>query len=275
MLIGDEKLFYEDQKSERIGRLSSDIDLKYVIEQEEKYLNEIDALGIEEEEYSFAIIETLDDESDFLNSTSITEGGDINQSHNRSGLTRSTKQTCDVSVQTDPVIIDKPKLRIKERVCTEDIKMTCANLSSICGLSVENSRLAVQTVCKYMYKHEFYLSQADVNTSCEVGDDPPRKRNCLDLTYVLPSARTISDFKQLQASQVERDAALALLAKVGPVKATLHYDTTSRNSIDGEWPSIISRFSDASEFVLRPMFFAYEDREQIVELSLKPLNDSQ
>ena len=191
MLIGDEKLFYEDQKSERIGRLSSDIDLKYVIEQEEKYLNEIAELGIEEEEYSFAIIETLDDESDFLNSTSIAQDCDINQSHNRSGLTRSTKQTCDVSVQTDPVIIDKPKLRIKERVCTEDIKMTCANLSSICGLSVENSRLAVQTVCKHLYKHEFYLSKADVNTSCDVGDDPPRKRNCLDLTYVLPSARTI------------------------------------------------------------------------------------
>ena len=71
---------------------------------------------------------------------------------------------------------------------------------------------------------------------------------------------------------MERDAALALLAKVGPVKATLHYDTTSRNSIDGEWPSIISRFSDASEFVLRPMFFAYEDREQIVELLTETFN---
>ena len=52
-----------------------------------------------------------------------------------------------------------------------------------------------------------------------------------------------------------------------PPKATLHYDTTSRNSIDGEWPSIIIRFSDGREFVLRPMFFAYEDCEQIIELS--------
>ena len=44
MLKGDKKLFYEDQKSERIGRLSSDTDFQYEIEQEEIHLNEIIAL---------------------------------------------------------------------------------------------------------------------------------------------------------------------------------------------------------------------------------------
>ena len=44
MLKGNEKLFYEDQKSERIGRLSSDIDFQYEIEQEEIHLNENIAL---------------------------------------------------------------------------------------------------------------------------------------------------------------------------------------------------------------------------------------
>ena len=44
MLKGNEKLFYEDQKSERIGRLSSDTDFQYEIEQEEIHLNEIIAL---------------------------------------------------------------------------------------------------------------------------------------------------------------------------------------------------------------------------------------
>ena len=44
VLKGNEKLFYEDQKSERIGRLSSDIDFQYEIEQEEIHLNEIIAL---------------------------------------------------------------------------------------------------------------------------------------------------------------------------------------------------------------------------------------
>ena len=136
-------------------------------------------------------------------------------------------------------------------------------------MSVENSRLATKTVCKYLYKHKFYLSQSDTNASSELDDDPPKKRNCLDLSYVLPSARTISDFKQMQASQVERNAALALLTKVSPVKSTLHYGTTSRNSIDSEWSSIILHFSDGREFVLRPMFFAYEDREQIIELLIE------
>ena len=43
----------------------------------------------------------------------------------------------------------------------------------------------------------------------------------------------------MQASQVERDAALALLNKEIPTKAILHYDTTSRRCVDGEWPAIL------------------------------------
>ena len=88
----------------------------------------------EREEYSFAII---DNDNNDLNSTLINEN-DVNQSYNRSGLTCITRQTCEVSVQTDPVIISKPNLHIKECVCTEDIKTTSANLSSSCGLSIEN-----------------------------------------------------------------------------------------------------------------------------------------
>ena len=44
MLKGDEKLLSEDQKSERIRRLSSDTDFQYEIEQKEIHLNEIIAL---------------------------------------------------------------------------------------------------------------------------------------------------------------------------------------------------------------------------------------
>ena len=83
--------------------------------------------------------------------------------------------------------------------------------------------------------------------------------------YHLASAWIISNFKHMPASQVEQDAALALLTKVCPVKSTLHYDTTSRNSTDDEKPSIILHFLDGREFILHPMFFAYEDREQIIE----------
>ena len=82
----------------------------------------------------------------------------------------------------------------------------------------------------------------------------------------MPSARTISDYKQMQASQVEQDAAIALWSKDENVKSTLHYDITTRNTIDGEWPAIIFYFSNGDKFVLRPLFFAYEDRKQIAEL---------
>ena len=45
------KSCFEDQESERLGRLSSDIDLQYEIELDEKYLNEIAELERKEEEY--------------------------------------------------------------------------------------------------------------------------------------------------------------------------------------------------------------------------------
>ena len=70
----------------------------------------------------------------------------------------------------------------------------------------------------------------------------------------------------MQASQVERDAGLTLLHRPANTKSMLHYDTTSRCQIDGEWPSIILSFSDGTDFELRPLFSANEDREQIVLL---------
>ena len=48
--------------------------------------------------------------------------------------------------------------------------------------------------------------------------------------------------------------------------SALHYDTTTRNTNDGEWPAIIPYFSKGDEYVLRPLLFAYEDRNQIEEL---------
>ena len=106
--------------------------------------------------------------------------------------------------------------------------------------------------------------------------EPPTKKRITgkndNIFYVLPSARTISDYKQMQASQVERDAAMALGSKPDDVKSVLHYDTTLRNKIDGEWPSIILSFSDGRDFELRSIFFAYEDREQIVQLLVESYN---
>ena len=87
------------------------------------------------------------------------------------------------------------------------------------------------------------------------------KKNNKSYEFVLSSAETISDYEYLQTSQAESDVALAMLSKVDDVKITLHYDTRSRNSIDGEWQSIIN-FSDKQHFRLQLLFFTYEDRAQ-------------
>ena len=51
---------------------------------------------------------------------------------------------------------------------------------------------------------------------------------------MLPSAKAVAEYKYLQAFEVECDAAITLISKNKNVKATLHYDTISHNSIYGE-----------------------------------------
>ena len=70
--------------------------------------------------------------SDVMNPTTISNST-IDQSANRSGLVRSTKSVTTVGVQTEPVKPDKPKLRVKRKICTNKIKATYASISSICG----------------------------------------------------------------------------------------------------------------------------------------------
>ena len=91
-----------------------------------------------------------------------------------------------------------------------------------------------------------YLS-APVTELNPQNEEPPtkqlRKEAMKDENYanVLPSARTISDFKEMQASKIETNVAIALIKKKRSVKITLHFDMTSLNDIDGEWSSINSR----------------------------------
>jgi len=62
-----------------------------------------------------------------------------------------------------------------------------------------------------------------------------------------------------------------LLEKDESTKSTLHFDSTRRSRIDGEWPSLVLNFkndkpADCHMIRLRPLFFAYEDRDQITKL---------
>ena len=47
---------------------------------------------------------------------------------------------------------------------------------------------------------------------------------------------------------------------------TLHYDTTTRKRINGEWPSLILRMESGKKFHLRPLSLAVEDRQNITKL---------
>ena len=81
--------------------------------------------------------------------------------------------------------------------------------------------------------------------------------------------RNIIEYKQLQAAQEERDAGVAFFQKDAGTKSTLHFDTNSRNNIDGEWPSLILNFLNTQHHRLRALFFAYEDRANIILLIIE------
>ena len=60
----------------------------------------------------------------------------------------------------------------------------------------------------------------------------------------------------------------AAFEKKDTTKITLHLETTSRTRIDGDWPCLILNFLDPDPLLcqmvtLRPLLFAYEDRDQI------------
>ena len=85
----------------------------------------------------------------------------------------------------------------------------------------------------------------------------------------MPSARRVEEYKHNKALHQEIAAAKALGNLDEGTKVTLHYDTTSRSQVDGEWLSLLLNFlnddpTKCRMFSLRAIFFAYESREQIV-----------
>ena len=111
------------------------------------------------------------------------------------------------------------------RVYSEEIIV-----SSVCGISTEQSRMTVKTVCKHLYDHEYHLSKNDISHNT-TEDEPPQKKKANnnpadrnEIFYVLPSAKTVASYKHMQASQVELDAALELYHKSSEEVSTMHYE---------------------------------------------------
>ena len=67
---------------------------------------------------------------------------------------------------------------------------------------------------------------------------------------VLPSAKTLNNYKVLLAVQAEVDAANALFIMPSNVQCTLYYNTTSWCKIDRDWLIIIFIFSEKQRHVL-------------------------
>ena len=60
------------------------------------------------------------------------------------------------------------------------------------------------------------------------------KKDYIPYQNVLPSAKTLNEYKLLLAVQEQAEAANALFNIPQSVKCTLHYDTTSRCKIDSD-----------------------------------------
>ena len=165
---------------------------------------------------------------------------------------------------------DTPLIRINRNL-THAIKSACLSVSIGTGLSAEMFRKAVQIISKELYGHSFYLSpeeqtRHEPSLQTEIAESEPESKRFKgpvsvdqwqNYKYVLPSATTIEQYKSLLAAQEEAEAGIALL------QSTIHHDTTQRNFINGDWVSMILRFSDKQEFRLRPILMAFETCENI------------
>ena len=62
-----------------------------------------------------------------------------------------------MAIQTEPSVPDHPKLNVKKKDSTNEIKSTCAQTSSV-WTSVETSQKVIEIVSKTLYNHNIYLS---------------------------------------------------------------------------------------------------------------------
>ena len=119
-VTGREKQFYIDQITTRHCCISEEIDEEY-----EKKRGRISREDQQEERDKLqeAFISQEEENISILNST--FDENTLNTSLNQSGRVRSTKKSSDISTQTDHKF-NAPKIRINSKVCTDQVKSTCA-----------------------------------------------------------------------------------------------------------------------------------------------------
>ena len=255
----EEKNFYNDQGGDRRHLLSQEVDIEYEdlqsVLREEAQTNEVH----------------LEAEMSFIN-----EDLEILSPKSRRSQSVINLIAVDKECQTDAYIPDAPSIR-KVRNTSYEIKDCIATVSTKPTISVQKARVATQVVSSKFFGHEYHLQLPTTSTANPPRSKKPRSSEDYKLyEKVLRSEKSINNFKHKKALCQEVVAANALMNKKSSTKVTLHFDTTTRSRIDGDWPCLILYFSDddAAEcrmISLRPLFFAYEDREQIVCLIVETL----
>ena len=135
--------------------------------------------------------------------------------------------------------------------------------------SPEKAKRSAQAFAKHFYHHEYYLSPQEKDPMYE-SKRPWSAEDYAAYKDVFLDDKTIAYHKHGQALTKEQHAAHSLKNKTSSQKTLLHFDTTKRSRIEGDWPALIlntrSPPKKCEKFTLRPLFFAMEDRENIARL---------
>ena len=291
-LTGDEKIFYEDQKNERRWTLSKEVDVEYEEERRKKFNEHVATQEREVMEESFQYPPDYEEDLSPSSSTALDRSA---RHAKRSGVNEvlcnnETKETQTPYIgDIDEMLFPRPDIR-QSRNVSDNVKDAIATISYRAGVSVPKARVAFQAACEKAYNHQYYLTADEQKKfepmlTDEVNDEevqepyakvPRTTEDFRKYKSVLPSAKVVGEFKHNKALHQEIQAGKALTKLDEGTRVTFHFDTTSRSRIDGEWPSLILNFlnedSDKCKvFYLRALFFAFEDREQIVKLFVETL----
>ena len=150
-LQGAEKVFYHDQKTAKICRLSEEID--------EEWVNEQLAM-LEQRQYQIQHqLQQQYEHEEMDSEDQNVESSMMDTSVNHSGLIRIMKEDAASQTENDFHVIPSPV----RKLCGIDlqVKKACIKASVKCNMSTAMGLVAVQTVCEEMYDHHYYLSKGE------------------------------------------------------------------------------------------------------------------
>ena len=270
-LTGVEKIFYIDQCGPQKHSLSEEIDSEFEEERAAILTEQANKSVIEEENLSFS------DPIEYQEESSLNCSRE--ERHlKRSLLLERNARLVEKATQTPGIhdldgIFIRPEIRtvrnfhvsVKDAICTASVRS---------AISIPKARIAYQAIMEKRYGHRYYLSAAEQKRFepqlqvIDEEDEPPHpkrvrtKEEYEAYKYVLPSEKVVGTFKHDKSLHQEIMAGEALGNIDAGTKVTLHFDTTSRSRIEGEWPALILNFlsenpKNCKMVNLRSLFFAH------------------